>query len=26
MFEWDAQASVTGPIHVILHWDAEMRR
>jgi hypothetical protein len=26
MFEWDAQTSVTEPIHVILHWDAELRR
>jgi eukaryotic-like serine/threonine-protein kinase len=26
MFEWDSQTSVTEPIHVILHWDAEMRR
>jgi hypothetical protein len=26
MFEWDAQTTVVEPMHVILHWDAELRR
>lgn len=26
MLDWDVQSALTEPIHVILHWDAEIRR